>query len=66
VVLNAPEPDTVYMFCYTSGTTGEPKAAIISHKNLVSNQCSQDYDDFMLLQENDVILSFLPYAHIYE
>lgn len=37
IVLNDPSPDTVYMFCYTSGTTGEPKAAMIHHKAFVAN-----------------------------
>lgn len=26
-----PNPDTTYMFCYTSGTTGDPKACKITH-----------------------------------
>ena len=31
-----PKSDDIYMFCYTSGTTGDPKAAKLSHKNLMS------------------------------
>ena len=31
-----PKPDDIYMFCYTSGTTGDPKAAMLSHKNILS------------------------------
>ena len=36
IALREPEPDTIYMFCYTSGTTGDPKAAMLTHKNLIS------------------------------
>jgi len=35
-----PKPDDVYMFCYTSGTTGDPKAAMLSHKNILSSASS--------------------------
>ena len=31
-----PKTDDIYMFCYTSGTTGDPKAAMLSHKNLIA------------------------------
>lgn len=31
-----PKAETVYMFCYTSGTTGDPKAAELTHKNMLS------------------------------
>ena len=38
VVLNEPQPDTVYMFCYTSGTTGDPKGAKMDHAGFVTVQ----------------------------
>lgn len=31
-----PKADDIYMFCYTSGTTGDPKAAMLSHANLMA------------------------------
>jgi long-chain acyl-CoA synthetase len=32
IVLESPTPETVFMFCYTSGTTGDPKGAMLKHK----------------------------------
>jgi len=31
-----PKKETVYMFCYTSGTTGDPKAAKLTHANMLA------------------------------
>lgn len=31
-----PKADDIYMFCYTSGTTGDPKAAMLTHANLIA------------------------------
>jgi len=37
VEFEAPNPDTVYTLCYTSGTTGMPKGVMITHKNMIAN-----------------------------
>ena len=49
---------------YTSGTTGPPKGAMLSHRNILFQL---DYSDFITqLGEGDQQLSFLPLCHIAE
>jgi long-chain acyl-CoA synthetase len=48
---------------YTSGTTGEPKGVMLTHGNLVSNAVSTY--GALAPDEDDVLLSWLPYSHIY-
>lgn len=52
------------IFCYTSGTTGEPKGAMISHANLIAGSDSAAEADPRL--DSDEYLSFLPPAWITE
>jgi long-chain acyl-CoA synthetase len=48
---------------HTSGTTGNPKGAMLSHGNVVFNyEAANQVVDFY---ETDVFLSFLPLSHIY-
>jgi long-chain acyl-CoA synthetase len=65
VKLNEPKKDDIYMFCYTSGTTGDPKAAMLSHGNLMSSSAATK-DSGVDLGENEVYLSYLPLAHSLE
>lgn len=48
---------------YTSGTTGEPKGAMISHDNFLYE--AQVIDKLGIISEEDVQLIFLPLAHIF-
>jgi long-chain acyl-CoA synthetase len=48
---------------HTSGTTGNPKGAMLSHGNVLYNfEAASQVVDFY---ETDVFLSFLPLSHIY-
>ncbi|KAJ3237601.1 Long-chain-fatty-acid--CoA ligase 5 [Chytriomyces hyalinus] len=60
-----PKPDDVCCISYTSGTTGEPKGAMLTHKNLVS-MLQSSLDHGIDYNENDVYISYLPMAHVYE
>lgn len=51
-------------FCYTSGTTGNPKGAMLSHQNLISGMAG--VKDFVPVTCVDRYLSYLPLAHIME
>ena len=50
---------------YTGGTTGLPKAAILTHYNLVSLQ-EQTVSFWPIFEEGkEVVIAFLPFFHIY-
>ena len=57
--------DTVATFCYTSGTTGVPKGAMITHGGLMADVSCLNFSDANLF-ETDVHLSYLPLAHVME
>ena len=63
------DADDVATVCYTSGTTGLPKGALITHRNLVSNAASCERRMMVGKTDPDTIdthISYLPLAHIYE
>ena len=49
---------------YTSGTTGEPKGAMLTHGNLLCNVGAMRA--VLSLTPSDIFLSFLPLSHIFE
>src|SRR5690606_25840528 len=48
---------------YTSGTTGRPKGAMLTHKNLYSN--ARDVADYLGFSENDRVVATLPVFHVF-
>jgi long-chain acyl-CoA synthetase len=63
---NPPSVDDIATFSYTSGTTGEPKGAIITHGNIMSTNAGVRVVDGMKPVLTDRHLSYLPLAHIFE
>lgn len=57
-------PDDTLEIVYTSGTTGNPKGVVLSHKNLASNV--SDILDFIPIDGTYRLLSVLPLSHALE
>ena len=55
---------TLAEIVFTSGTTGEPKGAMLSHGNLIANATAMA--QVMPFGEKDRLLSVLPLSHLYE
>ncbi|XP_064829474.1 long-chain-fatty-acid--CoA ligase 1-like [Oncorhynchus masou masou] len=63
-----PSPEDMAVVCFTSGTTGNPKGAMLTHGNIASN-CSafiKVIEDHLILDHHDVHISYLPLAHMFE
>jgi len=63
-LLGAIDPQDTAILVYTSGTTGPPKAAMLSHFNMLDLLATQS--TFLELYADDLSLSFLPMAHVAE
>ncbi|MEM9073387.1 MAG: long-chain fatty acid--CoA ligase [Myxococcota bacterium] len=61
---DAIDPDATAIIVYTSGTTGPPKGAMISHRNVMTVLASQTEN--APFDKEDVSFSFLPMAHVAE
>ena len=59
-----PDADDMFTICYTSGTTGVPKGAMLTHRNVIANLAGTEH--ILGITSEDVHISYLPLAHIYE
>jgi len=57
------QDDDVAMICYTSGTTGKSKGAMITHRNIVAN--IRALKEVWNLTDGDILLHVLPLFHIH-
>jgi long-chain acyl-CoA synthetase len=60
------KPDDCLTFCYTSGTTGPPKGAMLSHKNITSFCAVLKSNRDIVIKPGQSYLSYLPLAHVLE
>lgn len=57
------DEDDTAIILYTSGTTGRPKGAMLTHKNLYSN--ARDIADYLRFTVEDRVIATLPVFHVF-
>ncbi|KTF85170.1 hypothetical protein cypCar_00043477 [Cyprinus carpio] len=63
-----PKPEDLSIVCFTSGTTGDPKGAMLTHENVVADAAGvvKTFESVFVPVPSDVSISFLPLAHMFE
>ena len=69
--LPAPKPSDLAVLCYTSGTTGNPKGAMLTHGNILAAIANAAWPSWSLFSTDgsgpqDCHISYLPLAHVFE
>jgi long-chain acyl-CoA synthetase len=57
------DDEEIALILYTSGTTGKPKGAMLTHKNLYRN--AKDAGDYLKLSHDDRVITALPMFHAF-
>ncbi|MEI5906475.1 fatty acid--CoA ligase family protein [Bacillus spongiae] len=55
--------EDVAVILYTSGTTGKPKGAMLTHKNLYTN--ARDVGEYLKMTQEDRVVTTLPMFHVF-
>ena len=58
------DKNDVYIFSYTSGTTGDSKGVKLTHNNILSN--SRSMQNRLPTVPGETMISYLPYTHSFE
>ena len=58
-------PDSIAKFLFTSGSTGNPKAVINTHRMLCSNQAMLSAGFAFVADEPPVVVDWLPWSHTF-
>ncbi len=59
------DPESLAVLLYTSGTSGRPRAAMLSHRALLANIEQVAQVDPPMISGRDVVLGVLPLFHVY-
>jgi len=57
------DPEEIAVILYTSGTTGDPKGVMLSHRNLISN--TESIISYLHLEPDDRVMSILSFNYSY-
>jgi len=60
-----PDPEKLACLLYTSGTSGRPRAAMLTHRALIANIDQAAEVEPAMIRGDDVVLGVLPLFHVY-
>ena len=60
-----PDPEKLAALLYTSGTSGRPRAAMLTHRALIANLDQVGAIEPPMIHGDDVVLGVLPLFHVY-